>query len=136
MDGAPKKGNLRDRHSPPSFSAYFRFDNELRTFKNSRLRAADIIPELYTSNNARKTIYISYVGRALTNEVCCLSVSLPHHSPVSCSTPPLPHHSPALPHHCVVRSVVRTYVRYSKVLTKLMEGSLTCPAPALRMYHI
>ena len=89
MDGAPKKGNLRDRHSPPSFSAYFRFDNELRTFKNSRLRAADIIPELYTSNNARKTIYISYVGRALTNEVCCLSVSLPHHSPVSCSTPPL-----------------------------------------------
>ena len=89
MDGAPKKGNLRDRHSPPSFSAYFRFDNELRTFKNSGLRAADIIPELYTSNNARKTIYISYVGRALTNEVCCLSVSLPHHSPVSCSTPPL-----------------------------------------------
>ena len=89
MDGAPKKGNLRDRHSPPSFSAYFRFDNELRTFKNIRLRAADIIPELYTSNNARKTIYISYVGRALTNEVCCLSVSLPNHSPVSCSTPPL-----------------------------------------------
>ena len=35
-----------------------------------------------------------------------------------------------------VRSAVRTYVRYSKVLTKLMDGSLTCPAPVLRMYHI
>jgi len=104
MDGAPKKGNLRDRHSPPSFSAYFRFDNELRTFKNTKLRAAGIIPELYTSNNARKTIYISYVGRALTNEVCCLSVSLalPHHSPVSRSSPPFACLSLALPHHLPV----------------------------------
>ena len=101
MDGAPKKGNLRDRHSPPSFSAYFRFDNWLRTFKNTRLRDAGIIPELYTSSNARKTIYTSYVGRALKNEVCCLIVSLalPHHLPVSRSSPSFACLSLALPHH-------------------------------------
>ena len=69
MDWTPEQGNLKDRHSPPSFSAYFRFDNELRIFKNARLRDAGIIPELYISNTFRKTIYISYVGRALTNEV-------------------------------------------------------------------
>ena len=124
MDGAPKKGNLRDRHSPPSFSAYFRFDNELRTFKNIRLRAADIIPELYTSNNARKTIYISYVGRALTNEVCCLSVSLPNHSPVSCSTPPLA---------CLLLSFITRLTSHFP-LALLHHSPASCSSPSLTCY--
>ena len=56
MDGALKKGNLRDRHSLPSMSSYFRFNDECCTFKHAKLRSADIIPALYTAN----------VGRALT----------------------------------------------------------------------
>jgi hypothetical protein len=59
MDGAPKKDNLRDRHSPPSIPSYLRINNERCTFKHAKLRSADIISALYTFN----------VGRALTKVV-------------------------------------------------------------------